>query len=175
MSAPHWFMLTVVGEDRPGIVAALTRVLYEGGCNLGEASMLRLGGNFTIMMMINGAADVAALDHIVRPVSAELHLRIHIDQITARLHDHRQPNAQITIYGADRAGIIADVTGALAEAGFDILDLNSDVAGTEDQPVYIMMIDGYVQGNVEQLNHALQPLRDNGIEATLTPLDTLMA
>ena len=175
MSASHWFMLTVVGEDRPGIVAALTRVLYEGGCNLGETSMLRLGGNFTVMMMINGATDAAALEHIVRPISDKLKLRIHVDQIAARLHDHHQPNAQITVYGADRAGIIADVTGTLAEAGFDILDLNSDVAGSEQQPVYIMMIDGYVQGDVERLNHALQPLRDNGIEATLTPLDTLMA
>jgi glycine cleavage system transcriptional repressor len=167
-------MLTVIGEDRPGIVAALTRVLYESGCNLGEASMLRLGGNFTIMKMINGATDAAALEHIVSPVSTDLNLRIHVDQIAARLHDHHQPNVQITVYGADRAGIIADVTGTLAEAGFDILDLNSDVAGSEEKPIYIMMIDGYVQGDVERLNHILKPLRDNGIEATLTPLDTLM-
>ncbi|MBE9515616.1 MAG: ACT domain-containing protein [Proteobacteria bacterium] len=168
-------MLTVVGEDRAGIVAALTRALYEGGCHLGEATMMRLGGNFTIMMMVNGAADVAALERIITPVSENLQLRIHIDQIAARLHNHRQPNAQITVYGADRAGIIADVTGTLAEAGFDILDLNSDVAGTKDKPVYIMMIDGYIDGDVERLEHVLQPLRDNGIEATLTPLDTMMA
>ncbi|CAK0777283.1 hypothetical protein CCP3SC15_5790004 [Gammaproteobacteria bacterium] len=45
----QWYMLTVVGQDRPGIVALLTASLYEGGCNLGEASMIRLGGNFTII------------------------------------------------------------------------------------------------------------------------------
>ncbi len=46
-----WLMLTVVGADRPGIVARVTDALYKGGCNLGEASMMRLGGNFTIILM----------------------------------------------------------------------------------------------------------------------------
>lgn len=174
MMADSWFMLTVVGEDRPGIVARLTRALYEGDCNLGETSMLRLGGNFTIMMMVSGPVDVARLDQLVRPVAESLHLRIHIDKVAARLHDHHQPNVQVTVHGADRAGIVADVTGTLAHAGLDILDLNSDVAGTEDKPVYIMMIDGFVDGDIEELDAALQPLRENGIETTLTPLDTLV-
>ncbi|MDH5510271.1 MAG: amino acid-binding protein, partial [Nitrospinota bacterium] len=39
-----WSMLTIIGEDRPGIVAAVSKTLYEKGMNLGEASMLRLGG-----------------------------------------------------------------------------------------------------------------------------------
>jgi peptide deformylase len=41
-SYEKWFMLTLVGKDRPGIVAQITRALYEGDCNLGEASMVRL-------------------------------------------------------------------------------------------------------------------------------------
>jgi len=45
------YMVTVVGRDRPGIVAALTDALYRGGANLGETSMARLGGNFTIMLI----------------------------------------------------------------------------------------------------------------------------
>ena len=36
-----WFMLTLVGEDRPGIVAHLSAALFDGGCNLGEATMMR--------------------------------------------------------------------------------------------------------------------------------------
>ena len=48
----HWYMVTLVGKDRPGIVAHVTNALYEEGCNLGETSMLRLGGNFSIMMMV---------------------------------------------------------------------------------------------------------------------------
>ncbi|MEW8430322.1 MAG: amino acid-binding protein, partial [gamma proteobacterium symbiont of Ctena orbiculata] len=42
----NWQMLTLVGEDQPGIVARVTDALYRGGCTLGETSMIRLGGNF---------------------------------------------------------------------------------------------------------------------------------
>jgi len=49
--------LTLVGKDRSGIVSHVTNALYEGGCNLGEALMMRLGGNFTIMLMVNYEVD----------------------------------------------------------------------------------------------------------------------
>ena len=47
----NWYMLTMVGKDRPGIVAEVSQVLFEAGGNLGEASMARLGGNFTVMLL----------------------------------------------------------------------------------------------------------------------------
>ena len=48
----NWYMLTLVGKDRPGIVAEVSQTLFEAGGNLGEASMARLGGNFTVMLML---------------------------------------------------------------------------------------------------------------------------
>jgi glycine cleavage system transcriptional repressor len=170
----RWHMLTVVGADRPGIVAQLTDALYRGGCNLGEASMVRLGGNFTVMLMVEGGGDAEAIGVLLRPVTESLGLRLHVDPIEGALHRHQEPNVQVTVYGADRPGIVAQVTGALAQAGFNILDLNSDVAGSREQPIYIMLIDGYVAGGVAALEAALTPLRRNGVEVRITPLDTLI-
>lgn len=170
----QWYMVTVVGNDRPGIVARLTRILFEADCNLGEASMIRLGGNFTIMMMVASNQDVTELQNAMAPVAGELALRVHIDLIEAHLHKHIEPDIQISVHGADRSGIVAEVTGALAEAGLNILDLQSDVGGTEDKPVYIMMIDGYASQGVEKLEKSLSELKDRGIEARLTPLETLV-
>ena len=169
-----WYMMTVVGKDRPGIVARLTQALFEGGCNLGETSMARLGGNFTIMMMVESDAESTRLQDLVGPVAEALQLHVHIDSIQARLHEHSEPNVQISLYGADRAGIVAEVTGVLAEAGLNILDLNSEVAGTADKPVYIMMIDGHAEGGIEALEPILERLKARGIEATLTPIATLV-
>ena len=129
-----WHMLTVVGADHPGIVAELTDVLFRGGCNLGEASMARLGGNFCIMLMVEGA-DSAALEQLVKPATDALGLRLHIDAILGELHQHVEPNVQVTVYGADRPGIVAQTTTALAAAAFNILDLNTNVAGTTEQPM----------------------------------------
>jgi glycine cleavage system transcriptional repressor len=166
-------MLTVVGGDRAGIVARLTDALYRGGCNLGEASMARLGGNFAVMLMVEGA-EAATLEKLVRPVTDELGLRLHIDPIDGVLHRHVEPNVQVSVHGADRPGIVAQVTGALAGAGFNILDLYSDVGGTAERPFYIMIIDGHAPGGIDSIEAALTPLRTGGIEVRVDPLDTLI-
>ena len=169
-----WYMLTLVGKDRPGIVAHVTAALYEGGANLGEASMMRLGGNFTIMMMVQFAGSARALEEVVGGVAESLGLKLHIDPIEARLHDHPEPDVHITVYGADRAGIVARVTGVLAEAGLDILDLESDVAGTDAEPIYIMHLEGHATEGIDALESALDIVRAEGVEASLQRIDTML-
>ncbi len=171
----NWFMVTLIGKDRPGIVAHVTAALYEGGCNLGEASMMRLGGNFTIMLMVRCDGRLKSLADLLAPVAQSLDLHTHVDHIEGRLHDHRVPDVAITVYGADRAGIVAKVTAALAEAGLDILDLESDVGGDERKPIYIMHIEGHAREGVAALESALEMLRrDEGIDAALVPVDTVV-
>lgn len=175
-SKPHWYMLTLVGKDRPGIVAHLTHALYEGGANLGETAMMRLGGNFSIMMMVQFAGTRHALQEVVGGVAESLGLRLHIDAIEARLHEHRIPDVRISVYGADRAGIVAQVTGALAEAGLDILDLESDVAGTAAEPIYVLHMEGQATEGIPALESALDIVRsEDGVDASLQPVDTLLA
>ena len=170
--AEHWNMLTLIGEDKPGIVAAITQALFDQGLNLGETSMLRLGGNFTVMMMVNGGEDEQVLRERLKPVIEGQGMCLHIDPIEARLHQHLLPNVQVTVSGADRAGIVAQVTAALAESGFNILDLESDVAGTADQPVYIMQISGVVDVPVEAVDAAMAPVRSQGVDINVTAIET---
>ena len=170
----NWYMLTLTGEDRPGIVARVTRALFERDMNLGEASMLRLGGNFTIMMMVSGHMDADALQQALSGVVRELGLSLHIDPMKGGLHRHVPPNLMVRVSGADRAGIVARVTGVLAEAGFNILDLESDVAGTAEQPVYIMQIAGVATVPLESLEQALSGLREEGIEVNISPVEMLV-
>lgn len=170
----NWNMLTLVGEDRPGIVARVTRAIYAAGASLGEASMIRLGGNFTIMMMVLVEGPTAELEQAVSPVASELRLRFHIDPMTGGLHRHMVPNVQVRVTGADRAGIVADVTGILADAGFNILELESDVAGGEDRPVYIMNIQGYSDRAVESLQASVQRLTRDGIRVDISSVETLI-
>jgi glycine cleavage system transcriptional repressor len=170
----RWVMLTVVGADRPGIVARLTGALYDAGCNLGDASMARLGGNFSVMLMVEGV-ESGRLEQLLRPVIDAFGLRLHLDPIEGVLHTQQEANVQVTVYGADRPGIVAQVTGALFRAGFNILELNSDVGGTADQPVYVMVLDGVAQGGSAAIEQALAPVRGGGIDVCVTPLEPLVA
>ena len=167
-------MLTLVGADRPGIVARVTRAIYEAGGSLGEASMIRLGGNFTIMMMVSADGDQAELERAVSPVASALGLRFHIDQVEGGLHRHMVPNVQVRVTGADRSGIVAEVTGALADAGFNILELESDVAGDEERPVYIMNIQGYSDRTIESLRASVAMLAQQGIAIDIASVETLI-
>ncbi len=169
-----WYMLTLTGEDRPAIVAKVTQMLFEHNMTLGEASMLRLGGNFTIMMMVGGELDQKHLEQVLEPVLAQLGLSLHIDAMKGGLHRHVPPNIMVRVSGADRAGIVARVTGVLAETGFNILDLTSDVAGTAQQPVYIMQIAGVATVPLESLEEAVSSLREEGIEVNVSPVEMLV-
>ena len=168
----NWYMLTLIGEDKPGIVAAISRSLFDLGLNLGETSMLRLGGNFTVMMMVSGGHQEAVLREMLTPVIEAQGMCLHIDPIRARLHEHLLPNIQVTVTGADRAGIVAQVTEALAAAGFNILDLESDVVGSADEPVYIMQISGIADVPLESIERAVQPLREDGVDVNVNAIET---
>lgn len=173
-STNNWFMMTVVGKDRPGIVERVTVALFEGGCNLGEASMTRLGGNFTVMLMVQHDGNVVSLETLVAPVSQALGLKLHVDKIVGDLHHHQTPDVRITVFGADRAGIVAQITGALAAAGLNILDLQSDVAGSTDKPIYVMQIEGIALQGIAALESAVAILDGKGTQVHLEPIDVMI-
>ena len=171
----NWYMLTVVGRDPSGIVSQVTLALYKGGGNLGEAYMVRLGGNFSIILMVHYECTAELLEKLISPVGDKLHLHIHIDSIKGELHQRLEPDVRISIYGADRAGIVAETTGVLVEAGLNILNLESDVGGSPTNPIYIMEIDGAARNGVDSIRVALDNLaKGKNIKISVTAINTLM-
>jgi glycine cleavage system transcriptional repressor len=164
----QWFMLTVAGKDQPGIVAGLSGALYHAGANLGEISLIRLGGNFTLMLVVEAEPDEAALRRKLEPFTQRMQLHLHVELIEGRTRHHDEPNVRVTVHGADRPGIVAQVTAALDSAGLNILAIESSIGGVPDKPVYIIVIEGHARGGVESIARALEPVRLSGIEAHLT-------
>jgi len=169
----NWYMLTLVGKDQPGIVAGVTTALFDADCNLGETSMIRLGENFTVMMMVQGSgADM--LRNALQPVVETLQLALHIDAIEPGLHQRLVPDVCILVHGADRAGIVSQVTSKAEQAGLNILDLESDVGGTQSDPIYILQIEGVAQRGVDAIQEALAPLQSKGVKVDVRPIETLV-
>lgn len=170
----EWKMLTLVGQDRPGIVAKITTALFDIGAQLGEASMMRLGGNFTIMLMVKSDRSIEQLDKSIESVVREMNLTSSFQAIEARLHQHEIPDSRITVYCADRPGIVAKVTTYLLDAGFNIMDLESDVAGTEAEPIYVMHIEGMAAHGNEALEKAIDKIKAEGVNVDMTPIDVMI-
>lgn len=169
-----WFMLTVIGQDQKGIVADVTETLFELKCDLGETSMIRLGGNFTMMCMVHFSGEQAALEAALMARSKELGLKIHIDSIDAHLHDHQIPNIRVTMHGADRPGMVASVTKQLKQLDFNILELESDVGGTEQKPIFIMHLEGYTAADVKSVEDILAELINSGLDIRVSEIDTML-
>ena len=170
----EWKMLTLVGRDKPGIVAKITTALFEAGAKLGEASMMRLGGNFTIMLMVKSDQPIEQLNQSIESVVKEMQLSSYFQNIDASLHQHEIPDTRITVYGADRPGIVAKATTHLLDAGFNILDLESDVAGSEADPIYIMHIEGIAAHGSDALEKAVAQIKTNGVNVDVTPIDVMI-
>ena len=125
-------------------------------------------------MMVRHDGTVKSLQNLLATVAESMGLHVHIDKMDGHLHRHVDPDVHITVYGADRPGIVAHVTGALAEAGLNIVNLDSDVGGTEEQPIYVMHIEGVAGEGIAALESALQIVVKEGVEAKLTPIDTMI-
>ena len=140
--------------------------------------MMRLGSNFGVMLMVSSDSGLSAIEELIRPVVTSLGLMAHIDAIDGELrqylHGHPQPNVDISVYGADKAGIVAEVTGLLAEAGLNIIDMQTVVAGSEDKPIYIMQIEGHSEESTDKLRNAIKPLIAQGIEIQINEFETMI-
>ncbi len=166
-----WSVLTLVGADHPGIVARVTDALYKKGCSLAQASMMRLGANFAIMLRVSHAPETD-LRQLLAEICESMQLHIHIDDDADNNVPVADPDVQITVYGADRTGIVAQVTTVLAGAGLNIVDLQTDTGGSEAKPLYIMTLLGQAKNGIEPLRDALEGL-DANIEVNLDEMTTL--
>ncbi len=133
--------VSAVGVDRPGIVAAVSRVLFEHGGNIEDSRMALLGGHFATMLIVAlpDEADLGALEAGLVDATRGMDLVLSVRPVAEAPAGHLEGRPYVlTVYGADRPGIVADVTGALAGRGVNITDLATHV--TEDH-VYVMLIE----------------------------------
>ncbi|HVE46180.1 MAG TPA: ACT domain-containing protein [Acidimicrobiales bacterium] len=138
------FAVSAVGADQPGIVAAVTGVLVDHGCNLEDTSMSILRGHFAMMMVVAGPEGLAPadLESALAGIAGRFDLVVAVRPIDDAVPDSPEGDAwNVAVYGADRPGIVHQVTATLAEAGVNILDLTTRLIGDDDHPVYAMILE----------------------------------
>jgi glycine cleavage system transcriptional repressor len=141
------FALSAVGRDRPGIVAAVSRVLLEHGLNIEDSQMTILRGHFTMVLVLAAPdqVDAAALDADLAQARSELGLEAlslgELEETGAPVA--AAPSHIITVYGADHPGIVHAVSAALAGRNVNITDLYTRLSGEEgaDAQLYTLMLE----------------------------------
>ena len=163
--------VTVLGDDRPGIVADVTRALADLHGNLEDSTMTLLRGHFAMVLLVRtgtGAEAVeAALRHLCANGSLVINARVLGESATSQLYG---PAYALRVHGADRPGIVATITGVVARHGANIVDLGTRLGGS----LYVMTAE--LQIPDEHAAVALErdltgAAAELGVEVHLSPLD----
>jgi glycine cleavage system regulatory protein len=120
-------VLTVIGDDRPGLVEALAALIAKHEGNWLDSSMSHLAGKFA------GIVRVSAPSNRVGALQAELaalkHLRVVAEQSeAAEAPAGAGRQLQLALVGHDRIGIVREVSQVLARHGVNVEALNTHTA-----------------------------------------------
>jgi glycine cleavage system transcriptional repressor len=172
-------VLTAVGRDRPGIVAGVAEALWRAGCNIEDTSMTLLRSEFAMIVIARRPPDLTtdALAGGLRELEQRLGLQMTLKELSAEESAHEAPSGRpyvVSVYGADRTGIVYRVTSLLAARGINVTDVNTRVLAGSQPPVYVMLIEIDLPPVVEEasLKTALaQAASELGVDVTLHPVD----
>ncbi len=165
-------MLSLIGLDQPSIVARLSAGLCKSGCNLGDSSMVRLGKYFTIMLMIEHDGSKESLESTITSICAPLNLNAHLVELEDGTLHHCEPDVRISLFAEDRVGVVEDATTPLAQAGLNILHLESNIGEDGEAGTYYIHLEGTVLNGLDALYKALEKLeKEKGIKSHLIPIN----
>ena len=163
--------ITVLGHDRPGIIAETTRRLADLGLNLEDSSMTRLRGHFAMTLVCAGDATDADLGERLAPLAEDGTLTVTVFALPED-EPAEEPGTPyvVTVHGGDRPGIVSSVTTEIAAVGGNITDLTTRLTGE----LYVVVAELELPAGVDAgaLDAAIRRVAGElGVEATLRPVE----
>jgi glycine cleavage system transcriptional repressor len=120
--------VTVLGDDRPGIVAEVTEALAGLHGNLEDSTMTLLRGHFVMVLLVRAGASAAAVEAALHPLISDGSLVINARVLGEPSRNQVSgPIYALRVQGADRPGIVAEITRVVARHGANIVGLGTRV------------------------------------------------
>ena len=163
--------ITVLGHDRPGIIADVTGVLAELGGNLEDSSMTLLRGHFAWTLVAEVSASPGDVSERLAHLTAEGLVVSVLPVPDAEGSAVAGSSWLLSVHGADRPGIVSGLTGVVAAVGGNITDLTTRLGGG----LYVLVAEVAlpegvdVDGLAARIGAAAERL---GVRATFAPTDT---
>jgi glycine cleavage system transcriptional repressor len=160
------FAVTIIGKDRPGIVAGVAEVLFRLGCNIEDSSSTMLGGEFAMILIVSHGKPFSKtrLLEEFKAFGETMQLSVFVRTLTGDEMRHEIPTGElcmVSVYGSDQPGIVFRVTRELADRGITISDMNTKLIGTPEDPVYVLMLEAVLPDGigVEDVIRLLEKLK----------------
>lgn len=167
----HELAITVLGHDRPGIIAETAEILAALELNLTDSTMTRLRGHFAMTLVCVGEPNAAEVEAALTPLTADGRLLVTVRQV--RADEERTAGGGhyvLSLHGADRLGIVAAMARSLADVGANITDLTTRLTG--ELYVLIAEVDLPTGADVAALTARIAAVAaELGVEASLRPAE----
>src|SRR4051812_1103310 len=134
MPAMSLLAVTVLGHDRPGIVAETTAALAAIGGNLEDSTMTLLRGSFAMLLLVRASVGEDDVRSALSGLETDGRLTVEVRRVP---DDGVEPPGPVpavrpyvlSVHGADRPGIVSALTTVVAAAGGNITDLTTRLTG----------------------------------------------
>jgi glycine cleavage system transcriptional repressor len=172
----NYLVLSALGKDQPGIVDALSHAIFDLQCNITDSRMTVLGGDFAILMLIEGPWNqLARLEGQVEDLQQSLGLTI----ITERTHGRNRRDDlvpyRVEVVALDHPGIVHHLANFFSRRGINIEDMSTTcyAAPHTGTPMFAVHMDVGVpvQVQIAQLRDEFMDFCDSlNLDAVLEPL-----
>lgn len=137
------FCLSAIGKDKTGIVSSISKVLFELGCNIENSTMTLLSGQFAMILLVAfpKSADKSKIKTKLKSTLKNIGLSYSVNEV---FESGKNPknfgDCVISVYGADKPGIVYNITKYLSDNNVNITDVQTSVTGSKPKN-YIMLLE----------------------------------
>jgi len=142
-----WVAVSIIGRDRPGIVASVSKVLFQNRCNIEDLSQTAIRGQFAMILIASTAKKEVLtglkqdFENLARDLALDINLRpIRPEEMKAFEAGETEPFV-ITVRGEDRPGLVYGIAEILAERSINITNLDARVALIGGKQEYIQLFE----------------------------------
>lgn len=145
------YIITFIGDDRPGLVEALASAIENNRGNWHESRLSQLGGKFAGLVLVSLPAEYSAtLEKELKALSAS-GLSVRVTPTAAANIAGGGRAITLTVIGPDRLGIVKEISHTLARRRINVVEMDShvDSAPMSAEMIFRARIDAEVPENTD--------------------------
>lgn len=161
-----YLVLTVIGDDKPGLVESLAKVIAQNSGSWLESSMSQLAGKFAGILKVS-VADSDANDLVSALDSMDWGLKMIIERVGHSEAEGAPLTVELSVVGNDRKGIVKEISQALASMAINVEKLNTSCSPAPMSGVDLFTAKATIKVpsnlDLESLKNQLEQLADDMI------------
>jgi glycine cleavage system transcriptional repressor len=164
-------IISIVGQDRSGIIAAVSKVLFEQNCNIENVSQSTLQYVFAGIFIASTPEDLPveslhkSLNNKMAPLGLDVHITL-LEPAPAPVSPSQDEAYIITTQGPDRKGLVAGISEVIARFEGNITNLQAVFKGGDDPGNNIMIYEVDVPPQIDQQS-LYRELKKRAVELNL--------